>query len=87
MNNQASSSAHAVLSYMISNAMLRGKTGKTKIIIPLTDILQPAGEGPVMASDAEDVVLEVFIETNWSAAQNTELDVEMDEDLDVGEPT
>lgn len=86
MNGQASSTAHSTLQYMISRALLQGKTGKTVLEIPMTDLMTKY-EGPSLEPGAQDLVLRVTINTEWSdgpAEGLLEIETDMLED-DEGE--
>jgi len=78
--NEASSSAHAVLNYMISRAQLQGKTGTSIVSIPMSDMESVFSEGPKLSDDGRDVVLNVTIITKWAASKENGTTVEVDED-------
>lgn len=71
MHGQYTSNAHAILDYLISQAVLSGKTGETKLSIPMTDFMSEH-EGVKFTDDASDVVLTVTITTNWDANDDVE---------------
>jgi hypothetical protein len=79
---KASSAAHSVLQYVITKALLEGKTYSTNVKIPITDIVDEYEEIDI-APDAKDLVLVVNISSEWSSG-NSDVQVELLEDEDDG---
>lgn len=79
---RASSAAHSVLQYVITRALLEGKTCSTRVKVPMTDIVDEY-EDIQVAPEGEDVVLVVDIATSWDTGVE-DLEVEMEEEEDDG---
>lgn len=78
MNGQHTNTAHGVLSYLISRAVLEGKTGESILKIPLTDFMNEF-EGVQFTDDAVDIVLEVKITTSWNDGHEADLETKLDD--------
>jgi hypothetical protein len=76
---------HAAIEYIITKAVLEGKTGDTIIHVPLTDFAQ-SEEGPKFTEDAAELVLRIDLTTSWENTDDVEdlivtnLDEEEDEE-------
>lgn len=84
MNGQDTSAAHSALQYIISKAMLEGKTGKTTLQIPMTDLFSTY-EGPRFVAESASLVLKLEIVSSWeqgSAEGDMDVDVEGEIGLD-----
>lgn len=79
-----SSVPHSVLNYIITRAMIQGKTGATEIMLPLDQMIQET-EGAKYYPDASDLVLKVTITTEWVAGNQADVVVEMDDESEEGE--
>lgn len=85
MNGQDTSAAHSALEYIISKAMLEGKTGKTTLQIPMTDLFNQY-EGPKFVSEAASLVLKLEINTSWSEGDpEGDFDIETEGDIGLDE--
>jgi hypothetical protein len=82
MNGQDTSAAHSALQYIISKAMLEGKTGKTTLEIPMTDMYNEF-EGPRFTNEATALVLKLEIVTSWNMG-SPEGDLDIDDEGDIG---
>jgi hypothetical protein len=81
MSGEQSSTAHGVLDYLISRAVLEGKTGASTLSIPLSDFVQEF-EGPKFSDDVDGLVLQVKIITSWDTSELDETIIETIEDED-----
>lgn len=87
------SQVHGTLEYVVSRALLEGKTGDTTVYVAMVDFETP-GEEQMFTEDAEDLVLKITISTDWVSRDEvaeiieTTLDDEEPEDgeQDDGEP-
>lgn len=86
MNGQHTNTAHGVLSYLISRAVLEGKIGESVLKIPLTDFMNEF-EGVKFTDDAVDIVLEVRIQTSWDSGSEVELETNLEEGDEEDVPT
>jgi hypothetical protein len=76
---QSASNAHGVLDYLISMALLRGETMKSRLQIPLVD-LQDEYEGIELTDELLETVLEITITTKFDAGTQELLESDIDEE-------
>lgn len=78
--SQSSSNIFAMVDIAVSKALLEGAVGKSKITVPLADLVND-GENVRFRDMGEDLALTVQIETFWDTArEETELEFEERED-------
>ena len=82
MKYQEGSTAHGVLEYLISRAMLQGKTGTSTVTVRMTDY-EDLLEGPQFTEDAEDLVLKITMTTEWDGYDPTKDDVDIIDDEEM----
>jgi len=80
--SKLSAMAHNVLHYVMSKAMLEGKTGTTSVNIPLLELQKEYEEMNLSDGDRE-LVLRVTIKTEWD--EGDELSVDSEEDTEYEE--
>ncbi len=83
MAGEHSSTAHSVLDYLISRAVLEGKVGESTLQVPLSDFVTEF-EGPKFSDDVDGLVLRVKIITSWDTSELAEPVIEdfIEEDPD-----
>jgi hypothetical protein len=79
-----SNSAHSVLQYMITRAVLENKVGETIIKIPLRELIEDHG-GRSKISDPAGIVLEINVSTSWNEGNDDDLEITMEDEDDYGE--
>lgn len=85
MNGQHTNTAHGVLGYLISRAVLEGKIGDSTLSIPMTDFITEF-EGIKFTEDITDLVLKIKIITSWDSADGEALEINVEDDDEIEEP-
>ena len=74
-----SSSAHSVMQYMISRAVLENKVGETVIKIPLVELAADHND-KCKVDDPSGIVLAITINTAWDEGSDEDLEISMDDE-------
>jgi hypothetical protein len=83
MSKINSASPHSVLNYLITRAVLQGKTGTSELSIPLHDLVDPA-EG-IEITEIGDLCLKITISTDWDSGDEQMLSLIENEEGDEDE--